>query len=303
MADKSKIEWTDATWNPITGCSMVSPGCTNCYAMTLAGGRLKHHPSREGLTTPTERGPVWNGEVRFNAKWLDQPLKWKKPRRIFVCAHSDLFNEDVPDEWIDLVFSVMALAPQHTFQVLTKRDNRMRAYCSSEETIGRLTNEITRFSFPDILTFRHKPDGLKGIIIPNVWLGVSVESEQHTKRIENLLDTPAAVRFVSVEPLLGPVTLDSGIRGGPPRFLSTEIDHPTDTKLDWVICGGESGKNARPMLAPWARDIRDECIMAGVPFHFKQWGEWDARLRKVGKKKAGRILDGRTWDELPGENA
>ena len=121
MSDGTKIEWTDATWNPITGCSVVSPGCTNCYAMKLAGTRLQHHPSRTGLTKDTKAGPVWTGEVRFNEQWLDEPLRWKRPRMIFVCAHGDLFAEGVPDEWIDKTFAVMALAPQHIFQVLTKR--------------------------------------------------------------------------------------------------------------------------------------------------------------------------------------
>jgi protein gp37 len=131
MADSTKIEWTDATWNPITGCSVVSPGCTNCYAMRLAGTRLAHHESRAGLTRDTKAGPVWTGEVRFNEQWIDQPLRWRKPRLIFVCAHGDLFAEGVPDEWIDRVFAVMALAPQHTFQVLTKRSARMREYMSA----------------------------------------------------------------------------------------------------------------------------------------------------------------------------
>jgi len=133
MADKSKIRWTEATWNPITGCSVVSAACKNCYAMKLAGTRLQHHPSRVGLTQDTANGPVWTGDVRFNEGWLDQPLRWKKSRKIFVCAHSDLFHESVPDEWIDQIFAVMALAPQHNFQVLTKRPRRMLAYLSSQD--------------------------------------------------------------------------------------------------------------------------------------------------------------------------
>jgi len=128
MSDGTKIEWTDATWNPITGCSIVSPGCTNCYAMRLAGTRMKHHPTRIGLTVDSKAEPVWNGQVRFNEQALDHPLRWRRPRRIFVCAHGDLFHESVPDEWIDQVFAVMALAPQHTFQVLTKRAKRMREW-------------------------------------------------------------------------------------------------------------------------------------------------------------------------------
>lgn len=135
MADKTHIEWTDATWNPITGCSVISPGCTNCYAMRLAGTRLKHHPSREGLTAPSNAGPVWNGKVRLNRQWLYQPMEWKSPRMIFVCAHGDLFHEDVPDDWILDVFTIMAIAHQHTFQVLTKRADRMQDFLSRPDLL------------------------------------------------------------------------------------------------------------------------------------------------------------------------
>jgi protein gp37 len=180
MGDNTGIEWTDATWQPITGCSVVSPGCTNCYAMRLAGTRLQHHPSRAGLTTMSKAGPVWNGQVRLNEQWLTQPIAWKRPRRIFVCAHGDLFHESIPDEWIDRVFAVVALCPQHTFQVLTKRNKRMRDYCSNHR------------------------------VLPNVWLGVSCEDQQRVnERIPDLLDTPAAVRWVSAEPLLGPIDFET----------------------------------------------------------------------------------------------
>ena len=328
MADKSKIEWTDATWNPITGCSLVSPGCTHCYAMTLAGTRLKNHPSRKGLTKPTDRGPVWTGEVRFNEQWLDQPIRWKKPRRVFVCAHGDLFHEDVPDEWIDQVFAVMALSPQHNFQVLTKRPDRMRVYGWLVPKRKSKIEEITAVKCS-------AAPYLKNVSVrwplPNVWLGVSAEDLQRAdERIPVLLDTPAAVRFVSLEPLLGPIDAY-------PYFLPR-----SNGGLDWVIAGGESGPGARPMHPDWVRSIRDQCIEFRVPFHFKQWGEWievdgprcrsirqdhhatDAWLdtygmmhprnpstnrrfgvygtsiiRRVGKKKAGRVLDGRTWDEEP----
>jgi len=144
MADNTKTEWTDATWNPITGCSVVSNGCKHCYAMKLAGTRLQHHPSRAGLTVDTKNGPVWNGEVRFNGLWLDQPLHWKRPRMVFVCAHADLFHEAVPDEWIDKVFAVMALASQHTFQVLTKRPERMLKYLTSAGLVRRVIDEAFR---------------------------------------------------------------------------------------------------------------------------------------------------------------
>lgn len=142
MSDGTNIEWTDATWNPITGCAVVSPGCTNCYAMKLAGTRLRHHPSRAGLTRDSKAGPVWTGEVRLNEQWLTQPLQWRRPRKIFVCAHGDLFAENVPDAWIDRVFAVMALCPQHTFQVLTKRSKRMREYCSDPATPFRVAKAM-----------------------------------------------------------------------------------------------------------------------------------------------------------------
>lgn len=166
MADGTKIEWTDATWNPITGCSVTSPGCTNCYAMKLAGTRLRHDPSRAGLTEMTKTGPIWNGQIRFNEKWLTQPLQWKRGRKIFVCAHGDLFHESVPDEWIDRVFAVMALCPQHTFQVLTKRSARMREYMTNPETPFRVAKVIASISgkpsFPEEL---RQIDGFPGYLV------------------------------------------------------------------------------------------------------------------------------------------
>lgn len=217
MADNTHIEWTDATWNPITGCSVVSPGCTNCYAMRLAGTRLRHHPSRQGLTTDSKVGPVWNGQVRFNEGWLDQPLRWPRPRSIFVCAHGDLFHESVPDEWIDRVFAIMALAPRHTFQVLTKRPARMREYLQAASlekwasackpgSLKVSQNDVYR-AFGMARKFSSDP---KTPILPltNVWAGVSIEDETRAhERIPILLDTSAAVRWISAEPLLGPVDL------------------------------------------------------------------------------------------------
>lgn len=242
MADTSTIEWTDATWNPVTGCSVVSPGCRHCYAMRLAGGRLRHHPSRVGLTRPGKAGPVWTGEVRLNAEWLDQPLRWRRPRMIFVCAHGDLFHEAVPDEWIDRVFAVMALAPRHTFQILTKRSARMRAYIKSlsgDDVMRRCDRQArlmggARRSAPlpaphtmqrvCILLHEGAPgqqlidhwgmaserDHARAWPLPNVWLGVSAErQEEADERIPDLLATPAAIRFVSAEPLLGPINLEA----------------------------------------------------------------------------------------------
>ncbi len=204
MADNTPIEWTDATWNPITGCAIVSPGCTNCYAMKLAGTRLKHHESRAGLTRDSKAGPVWTGEVRFNGDWLYQPLLWKRPRRIFVCAHGDLFAEGVPDDWIDQVFAVMSQARQHTFQVLTKRPERMREYLTRWMLNHHLMKAVLQLAEPPAPApgyFPHLP-------LPNVWLGVSVEDQKRAEeRIPILLDTPAAVRWISAEPLLGPLDL------------------------------------------------------------------------------------------------
>ena len=337
MADNTKIEWCDATWNPVTGCSVISPGCTNCYAMKLAGTRMKHHPSRAGLTNDSNAGPVWNGVVRLNEGWLDQPLKWSKPRRIFVCAHGDLFHEKVPDEWIDRIFAVMALAPQHTFMVLTKRAARMREY-------------LAHRARPDYIsvaaTHQWDSDGdmppEEWPLLPNVWLGVSVEDQARAdERIPHLLATPAAKRFISAEPLLGPIDLDAFLAGDlaeifdPATRLSLKMLPPR--RLNWAIAGGESGPNARPMHPDWARSLRDQCQMAGVAYFFKQWGEWEPRtewsghlgsgrfetmrsvmldgskcpddvapqdigahrMARVGKKGAGRLLDALEWSEFP----
>lgn len=299
MADKTHIEWTDATWNPITGCSVVSPGCTNCYAMKLAGTRLQHHPSRAGLTVASKSGLVWNGKVRLNRDWLAQPLEWKKSRMVFVCAHGDLFQEDVPDDWILDVFTVMAIAQQHTFQVLTKRADRMRDFLSRHE--DDLLEEI----YANWYTFSGSAPEVWSWPLPNVWLGVSVEDQKRAdERIPALLDTPAAVRWVSAEPLLGPLNLNS-MRGGTQwiggqrgcggthshegragevihgvmhRFDPSVAHHHHDERcspgLDWVVAGGESGKGARPMHPDWARSLRDQCVATGVPFFFKQWGNW-----------------------------
>jgi protein gp37 len=313
MADATKIEWTDATWNPITGCSVVSPGCTNCYAMRLAGTRLRNHPSRAGLTRDTKAGPVWTGEVRLNDAWLRQPLAWSRPRRIFVCAHGDLFAENVPDEWIDQVFAVMALARRHTFQVLTKRSARMREYLRELVRARRRWEHIIRHT--------HGHSASPPPVLPNVWLGVSVEDQRRAgERLPDLEQTPAEVRWVSAEPLIG--SLD--IRTWLPR-------------LDWVVAGGESGPAARPMHIEWARSLRDQCAKSGVPLLFKQWGSWiiashenghtdscmatndavwldiDARQAKptcngmsepigmfrVPKTRAGRLLDGVEHDAYP----
>jgi len=234
MAQLSSIEWTDSTWNPVTGCTKVSPGCKLCYAERMAK-RL------QGMGQPRYR----NGfATTLQEDLLEVPLGWAKPRRVFVNSMSDLFHEAVPETFIAQVFSVMERASQHVFQVLTKRADRLASLAPA-------------LPWPS-----------------NVWMGVSVESADYTWRIARLRRVPAAVRFLSVEPLLGPI-----------RRLPLQ-------GIDWVIVGGESGPGARPMDLEWARSIRDRCLSAGVPFFFKQWG--GAR-----KKRTGRTLDERTWDEMP----
>ncbi len=359
MADHTHIEWTDATWNPITGCSVVSPGCTNCYAMRLAGTRLRHHPSRAGLTTNTKAGPVWTGEVRLNRGWLDQPLRWKKPRRIFVCAHGDLFHESVPDAWIDQVFATITLAHQHIFQVLTKRSARQRKYMSDPATPGRIARVIVDLWLaghvkPDehwpVITIGH-PEDPDDLTIswprPNVWAGVSVEDQTRAdERILDVLETPAAVRWISAEPLLRELHIGWALSRNRLEigagFLRRGRFSPgleTLRPIDWVVVGGESGPGARPMHPDWARQVRDQCADAGVPFLFKQWGEWtpgenvecqrgsvetadwfdegwlfseenlartdghiddEPDLYRVGKRAAGRRLDGVIHDAMPG---
>lgn len=284
----TKIEWTDETWNPVTGCTKVSEGCDHCYAETIAHRftGTKAYPNGFDVTLRPER--------------LDQPLRWKRPRKVFVNSMSDLFHKDVPDDYIARVFAAMALAPQHTFQVLTKRPGRMRSLLSSEQ-----------FESAVFLATEGRFEGYFPWPLPNVWLGTSVENQKWADvRIPLLLDTPAAIRFLSCEPLLGPIDL-----------FAWNIDR--GMRVDWVIVGGESGPHARPMHPDWARQLRDDCLTAGIPFHFKQWGEWvtedqapediilpglstyllgddEPDFYKVGKKAAGRELDGQTWDEYPG---
>lgn len=266
MADKTKIEWSDATWNPITGCTVLTPGCTNCYAMRLAGTRLRNHPSRRGLTKMSKAGPVWNGEVRLNDYWLDQPLKWKRPRRVFVCAHGDLFHESIPDEWIDKVFAVMACAGNHTFQVLTKRPKRM---CDAVARIGKPINILDRQARLMGRTLKFEGLGLVPWPLPNVWLGVSAERQiEADERVPLLLQTAAAVRFVSAEPLLeaidfGRIVRDALFAG---KIFSDGKTHP----IGWIIVGGESGPKHRPMEEQWARDIIADCETAGVAAFMKQ---------------------------------
>ena len=272
MADNTKIEWADATWNPITGCTRVSRGCEHCYAETLADGRLRHHPSRAGLTDEHGR---WNGSVRFNQKWLNQPFKWRKPRRVFVVAHGDLFHENVPTEWIDMVFAVMAMNRQHVFQVLTKRPKRMRQYLGEQvgnqqgNTVIERLEKIINYQWKGrLVTWPWAHTEAERWPLKNVWPGTSVEDPGTAcERIPHLQKTPAAVRWISAEPLLGSIDISPYFRRNLPGAAST---WQQATGLDWVVCGGESGPGYRPMEPNWARFMRDQCKLAGVPFFMKQ---------------------------------
>jgi protein gp37 len=258
MADGTGIEWTDATWNPTVGCTKVSPGCDHCYAETF----VSRFAGSKGFPLPFEE-MLLRGE-----RFLNLPRTWKEPRRVFVNSLSDLFHADVPDEFIRQVFDVMAETPRHTFQLLTKRHARLRAWAT-----------------------KHQPEPL-----PNVWLGVSVEDQRWADiRIPALLDTPAAVRWISAEPLLGPVDISDVLARG--KHQGEGFDHRTS--LDWIVVGGESGAGARPMDAAWARALRDDCARYGVPFLFKQWGSHDANGEPMPKKQAGRVLDGALYDGYP----
>jgi protein gp37 len=347
MSEKTAIQWTDATWNPVVGCSIVSPGCTNCYAMKMAG-RLEAmgSPIYAGHTMKTKAGDVWNGKVSpSNWGQVIEPLSWRAPRRIFVNSMSDLFHDGVADAIIDTVFAVMALCRRHTFQILTKRPERMRAYLAvGEEALSWRWLRAAG----DVLGRDEGGAVIEGAWpLPNVWLGTSVEDQARAdERIPHLLATPAAVRFLSCEPLLGPIDLYNGDpdpRLGGLSATATYLgdwwpagapkDAPSNHGVDWVIVGGESGPNARPMHPDWVRSLRDQCAAAEVPFFFKQWGEWvetkwqhcshpvaagqigtgfqntpvagygldhpSFGLDRVGKKRAGRALDGIEHNSFP----
>ena len=332
MGSKTKIEWTGATWNPFMGCSRVSEGCRHCYAERIAGrfgGYLAKSSIYGELTQIVNGHPVWSGVVKqASAETRLAPLHWRKPRRVFVNSMSDLFHENAPDEWIDQAFAVMALCPQHTFQALTKRSKRMLDWVRKNSTGGRIFHLASQI---DPKKYRAVSGSWP---LPNVWLGVSVEHQEAADaRIPLLLQTPAAVRFVSAEPLLGRVDLHLPDQEAYPLKMRPVAIQ----RIHWVICGGESGPGARPMHPDWARSLRDQCRAANVPFFFKQWGEWlpegievgwkdvgrpprnvehlwiaedgtqhtgligsnDVRTWRVGKKAAGALLDGREWRQFP----
>lgn len=292
MTGKTSIEWTEQTWNPVAGCSLVSPGCTNCYAMSHAARLLDRPGSHyEGTTKRVNGKPVWTGKIGIAPdSVLLAPLWRRKPTMYFVNLMSDLFHEAVPDAVIDRVFAVMALSPQHTFQVLTKRPKRMREYLSAArahpvaieamEMTWKALDDNPKSNVGGGVMLQGDIVHLKTWPLPNVWLGVSAEDQARAdERIPDLLATPAAVRFVSAEPLLGPVDFTSLSPNGIQqidalRGRSTTPDYGGWPHLNWIIVGGESGDGARPMHPDWARSIRDQCQAAGTAFFFKQWGKW-----------------------------
>ncbi len=278
----SKIEWTDRVWNPVTGCTKVSAGCKNCYAERFAGRNMGQWKDRDF------------GDVRTHEERLNAPLHWQKPAKIFVNSMSDLFHKDVPFDFIDRVFLVMASTLHHTYQILTKRPDRMLEYLSTSKHRTR-SHDWSRIT-----------------PLPNVHLGISVENQKAAdERVSLLLRCPSAVRFLSCEPMLGPVQVFDEMTA---ELLFHSGNDYEPGAIDWIICGGESGPGARPMHPDWARSLRDQCKVAAVPFHFKQWGEWKPITRidgihespfggqvsiRAGKKKSGRLLDGVEHNAFP----
>ena len=347
--ESPKIEWTEQTWNPVRGCSRVLPGCQNCYAERIAArfsagqadSACKEAAGMEpggpfaGFAKRTPSGPRWTGRVELIPEMLEIPLRRRKPTTYFVNSMSDLFHESLTDEAIDRVFDVMALCPQHTFQVLTKRAKRMQGYLGTvrdqlTDLVRERAHNLSRFDdvrkWAALITRGIQPEW--SLPLANIWLGVSCEDQQRAdERIPLLLQTPAAVRFISAEPLLGPVNLKFNDEYPDPDGCYADARHG----IAWVIVGGESGPGARPMHPDWVRSIRDQCQAAAVPFFFKQWGEWrpcelngatyywwpggpmamtgencrhinlDEKTRavRVAKKAAGSLLDGREYREFP----
>lgn len=311
----TKIEWTDQgeTWNPIAGCSKISDGCKNCYAIKDAV-RLSGNPNPKIAdkyrgTTKTDNGKMnWTGQINLASDdVLTQPIRWTRPRKIFVNSMSDLFHENVPDEWIDKIFAVMALSPQHIFQILTKRPERMRSYLLGRSEISMKWFHKAKWIYQEIMVdenperfFWDYSTGRHIFPLPNVWLGVSVENQQTAdERIPLLLETPAAIRFLSCEPLLGeidfkrqcPVSCDGECGQTSPYKLlgNTELD----STVDWVIVGGESGQNARPCNIDWIRSIVQQCKEADVPVFVKQLGSGRSEYSGAARiQPTGNIKDG-----------
>ncbi len=329
MSSSSNIEWTDATWNPIRGCTRVSEGCRNCYAERMAARLSGPGRAYHGLVRSTRDGPRWTGKIGYPEDVLRAPLHWRKPRKVFVNSMGDLFHEDIPDEKIDNVFAVMAWADHHIYQILTKRAERMRDYVNGVfgryGDINDAARAVTGLDHIAVLPTQRHGMVPGGWPLRNVWLSVSAEDQPTAdERIPFLYETASAVRGVSLEPLLGPIDL--------------HLSSHKEKELHWCIVGGESGPGARPMRPDWARSLRDQCHAAGIPFFFKQWGAWSPRseddgkpfdsfarhnrdrlvdpsgdvhcsqeaagggyvtMSRIGKKAAGRTLDGREWNEYP----
>jgi len=251
---ETRIEWTDATWNPVAGCSIVSAGCTNCYAMEMARRLQAMEVAKyDGLTRRSGKRSIWNGIIREDSAALEVPQRWKKPRKIFVNSMSDLFHPRVRDAFIIDVWNVMRATPRHHYQILTKRPERMAEMVSSKI----------------------------GYVLSNVWLGTSIENADVIDRAEALRTVPAAIRFISFEPLIGPVGA---------------IDL---RDIDWAIVGGESGRAARPIREEWIDEIYDQCFVSDTAFFFKQWGAWGKDNKRRSKKANGRLYRGKFWNDMP----
>jgi protein gp37 len=364
----TKIEWTNApgfkgeTWNVSVGCRPVSSGCLNCYAARMAGTRLKHRPEYLGLTVERGGRQVFNGTVRCLEDRIDAPLHWREPRMVFVDSMSDLFYGDDEDrkaceaqgipftpvdfEFVDRVFAVMALCPRHVFQILTKRPARMAEYLVEDQElrVDDITGAMHEIRLdPSRSRQRHQLTAAmnngwmdrgsihkRALPLPNLWLLTSAENQATLdERLPHLLRCPAAVRGLSLEPLLGEIDIGRSVAIARHRELDVMLGRDARWGLDWVIAGGESGSQARPMHPDWARSLRDQCAIAGVPFFFKQWGEWaphkygeavtkpcgswvdgewapyvltgsGTAMVRVGKKAAGAVLDGREYRMWPG---
>jgi protein gp37 len=337
----TSIEWTASddgvlgkTWNPVRGCQLESPGCLNCYAMRFAHRFSGKGKPYEGLTKLGPKGPIWTGEVRLALDKLAEPLRWRKPCRVFVNSMSDLFHPKVSFEYIAAVFGVMHACPDHTFQILTKHPDRAVEFFKWVED-----QDICKWTcaYLDKAGFERGCGSAFDVDewpLKNVWIGASVEDQKRADlRIPLLLQIPAVVHFLSCEPLLEHVEIDSEFLTGEyaPSDEGGAAAETPGPRIDWIIVGGESSHGARPMHPDWARSLRDQCVAAGVAFFFKQWGNWSeieydhenppgdkpreryinaagghgfhgeqvVRLRSRGKKANGRLLDGRTWDEFP----
>ncbi len=345
----TKIEWTDRTWNPLAGCTMVSRACENCYAMRMAF-RLEHmgQDKYKGTTRKTEGGKIiWTGKINIDEKALLQPLKWKKPQRVFVNSMSDLFHENIGFSIIDSVIAMMAITPHITYQILTKRADRMEWYMNRFKSLPTVHMAVAA-NYLGLSEEQIQKIRTVNWPLPNVWLGTTIENQKEAdKRIPHLLNCPAAVRFVSCEPLVGPINLNGDKWGkiiDTPEgkyqdyLMGRELVPMSDGsysaqwkgRIDWVITGGESGPNAEPSHPDWFRSLRNQCEAAGVPFFFKQWGEWMpysgtlkdltfqkgffisklngrpvhleegmAFMQKLGKNVSGNQLDGKVYNEFP----